>query len=81
MFEHLFNGFVVALIPANLLIALAGCLVGTLIGVLPGLGPTATLAMLTPLVFSMPPAHCNLSCIPFLKTLWGFKSKRNADAA
>lgn len=56
MFEHLFNGFVVALIPA-------------------------TLAMLTPLVFSMPPAHCNLSCIPFLKTLWGFKSKRNADAA
>lgn len=56
MFEHLLNGFAVALLPGNLLIALAGCLVGTLIGVLPGLGPTATLAMLIPLVFSMPPA-------------------------
>jgi putative tricarboxylic transport membrane protein len=56
MFEHLLNGFAVALLPTNLLIALAGCLVGTLIGVLPGLGPTATLAMLIPLVFSMPPA-------------------------
>ena len=48
MFEHLLNGFAVALMPTNLLIALAGCLVGTLIGVLPGLGPTATLAMLIP---------------------------------
>ncbi len=56
MFEHLLNGFAVALLPTNLMIALAGCLVGTLIGVLPGLGPTATLAMLIPLVFSMPPA-------------------------
>ncbi|MFD2184182.1 tripartite tricarboxylate transporter permease [Rhodoplanes azumiensis] len=56
MFEHLLNGFAVALLPLNLMIALAGCLVGTLIGVLPGLGPTATLAMLIPLVFSMPPA-------------------------
>ena len=56
MLEHLINGFAVALDPFNLLIALAGCLVGTLIGVLPGLGPTATLAMLIPMVFSMPPA-------------------------
>ena len=56
MFEQLLNGFLVALQPMNLLIALAGCLVGTLIGVLPGLGPTATLAMLIPLVFSLPPA-------------------------
>ncbi len=56
MFEQLLNGFAVALMPMNIGIALAGCLVGTLIGVLPGLGPTATLAMLIPLVFSMPPA-------------------------
>ena len=40
------GAYAVALLPTNLLIALAGCLVGTLIGVLPGLGPTATLAML-----------------------------------
>jgi putative tricarboxylic transport membrane protein len=56
MFEHLLNGFGVALQPFNLLIALVGCLIGTIIGVLPGLGPTATLAMLIPLIFSMPPA-------------------------
>ena len=55
MFEHLLNGFMVALQPYNLVIALLGCLVGTVIGVLPGLGPTATLAMLIPVVFSMPP--------------------------
>ena len=56
MLEQLMGGFAIALQPFNILIALCGCLVGTLIGVLPGLGPTATLAMLIPLVFSMPPA-------------------------
>jgi putative tricarboxylic transport membrane protein len=56
MFELLLNGFLVALTPYNLFIAFVGCIVGTLIGVLPGLGPTATLAMLIPLIFSMPPA-------------------------
>jgi putative tricarboxylic transport membrane protein len=56
MLEQLFNGFALALQPFNLFVALCGCLVGTLIGVLPGLGPTSTLAMLIPLVFSMPPA-------------------------
>ncbi|MEW6261551.1 MAG: tripartite tricarboxylate transporter permease [Thermodesulfobacteriota bacterium] len=55
MFEHLLNGFLVALQPMNVGIALIGCLIGTIIGVLPGLGPTATLAMLIPLVFSMSP--------------------------
>lgn len=53
--ELLLNGFAVALQPLNLLFALTGCLIGTVIGVLPGLGPTATLAMLIPLVFSMSP--------------------------
>jgi putative tricarboxylic transport membrane protein len=56
MLEQLIGGFAIALQPFNLFIALCGCLIGTLIGVLPGLGPTATLAMLIPLVFSMPPA-------------------------
>src|SRR5512132_2631872 len=55
MFQHLINGFGVALQPYNLLIALVGSLVGTLIGVLPGLGPTATLAILIPMVFKMSP--------------------------
>ncbi len=55
MFQHLINGFAVALQPGNLLIAFIGSVVGTLIGVLPGLGPTATLAILIPMVFKMSP--------------------------
>jgi len=55
IFSNLAMGFSVALAPANLMFALAGCLVGTLIGVLPGLGPVATMAMLLPLTFYAPP--------------------------
>ena len=55
MFEHLMNGFATALQPFNLLIAFAGSIIGTVIGVLPGLGPTATIAMLLPIVFTMSP--------------------------
>ena len=36
-------GFGVVLTPTNLLVALIGCVVGTAVGVLPGLGPTATI--------------------------------------
>jgi len=39
----------------NLLYALLGCMVGTLIGVLPGIGPVATIAMLLPITFHLPP--------------------------
>jgi putative tricarboxylic transport membrane protein len=55
MLDHLLHGFAVALQPLNLAIALVGSLIGTVIGVLPGLGPTATIAMLLPLVFTMSP--------------------------
>jgi putative tricarboxylic transport membrane protein len=55
MFDHLLSGFSVALQPLNLAIAIVGCVIGTVIGVLPGLGPTATIAMLLPLVFTMSP--------------------------
>ncbi|HET7825798.1 MAG TPA: tripartite tricarboxylate transporter permease [Anaeromyxobacter sp.] len=55
MLGHLLHGFGVALQPLNLAIALLGSLIGTVIGVLPGLGPTATIAMLLPLVFTMSP--------------------------
>jgi putative tricarboxylic transport membrane protein len=48
-------GFSTALTPANLLYCLAGVFLGTLIGVLPGLGPTATIAMLLPVTFTLPP--------------------------
>ena len=55
MLDHLMNGFAVALQPMNLAIAFLGSIIGTVIGVLPGLGPTATIAMLLPLVFTMSP--------------------------
>ena len=48
-------GFSVALSLVNLLYCLAGVFLGTLIGVLPGLGPTATIAMLLPVTFTLPP--------------------------
>jgi len=48
-------GLGVALSPTNLLYCLAGVFLGTLIGVLPGLGPTATISMLLPVTFVLPP--------------------------
>src|SRR3982750_1802207 len=48
-------GFETALTPWNLLSCFIGCLLGTAVGVLPGLGPLATIAMLLPLTFSLPP--------------------------
>ena len=50
------NGFGVALEPANLFWCFVGVLLGTVVGVLPGLGPPATVAMLLPLTFHMNPA-------------------------
>jgi putative tricarboxylic transport membrane protein len=48
-------GFGVALSLANLFYCLMGVLLGTLIGVLPGIGPVATIAMLLPVTFTLPP--------------------------
>ena len=48
-------GFTVALTLQNLLYCFVGVLLGTLIGVLPGIGPVATIAMLLPATFTLPP--------------------------
>ena len=45
----------VAATPINLGLCLIGAMVGTLIGVLPGIGPLATIAMLLPITFGLPP--------------------------
>jgi len=50
------NGFAVALEPANLFWCFVGVFLGTVVGILPGLGPPATVAMLLPLTFNMNPA-------------------------
>jgi len=48
-------GFSVALDPINIFYCFIGVLLGTLVGVLPGIGPTATIAMLLPITFSLSP--------------------------
>src|SRR5712692_7332778 len=53
--ENLLLGFQVALQPHNLLLAVIGIALGTIIGVLPGLGGANGVAILLPLTFSMPP--------------------------
>ena len=51
--NNLLLGFSVALTPINLFWCLVGVLLGTVVGVLPGLGPAATIAMLLPLTLKM----------------------------
>lgn len=55
LFSNLLLGFSVAVSLQNLLYCFIGVLVGTLIGVLPGIGPLATIAMLLPLTYNVPP--------------------------
>ena len=55
LFANLALGFHTALTVSNLLYCFIGVFVGTLIGVLPGLGPVATIAMLMPATFVLPP--------------------------
>ncbi|MGO3930437.1 tripartite tricarboxylate transporter permease [Rhodopseudomonas pseudopalustris] len=55
LISNLALGFGVAFTPVNLLFCLIGALVGTLVGVLPGIGTVATVAMLLPITFGLPP--------------------------
>ncbi len=51
IFSGLLNGFSIALAGTNILFAFLGAVIGTAIGVLPGLGPAATIALLLPLTY------------------------------
>ena len=55
IFAGLLQGFQVALTPGNLMMCALGVVLGTVVGVLPGLGPPATIAMLLPLTFKLEP--------------------------
>src|SRR5438067_2455157 len=55
LLANLALGFKVASNPLNVLFCLIGALVGTLVGVLPGIGTVATVAMLLPITFGLPP--------------------------
>ena len=55
VFDNLWLGLSVAVTPINLWWCLVGVFLGTAIGVLPGLGPSATIAMLLPATFGLEP--------------------------
>jgi putative tricarboxylic transport membrane protein len=66
--ENLLTGFQIAITPFNLFIAVIGITLGTIIGVLPGLGGANGVAILLPLTFTMPPT----SAIILLTSIyWG----------
>jgi len=52
-FQGLIEGFGVALSPVNLFFCFVGALLGTVVGVLPGLGPAATISLLLPLTYTI----------------------------
>ncbi len=53
IFSNLALGFSIALTPFTLMLAVIGCFLGTIIGALPGLGPSNGVAILIPITFSM----------------------------
>jgi len=63
----LMHGFAVSVTPYNLWMAAVGCFIGTIVGILPGLGPSATIAILLPFTFGMNPipALIMLTCIVY----------------
>lgn len=54
--SNLLMGFGNSLSPSNLLFALAGSFIGTLLGALPGIGPSTAIALLLPVTFGMDPS-------------------------
>jgi putative tricarboxylic transport membrane protein len=54
-FGDLFYGLSIVLTVNNLLYCFAGCVIGTLVGVLPGLGPVAAMSLLFPVTLHIPP--------------------------
>jgi putative tricarboxylic transport membrane protein len=54
-FSGLLHGFSVALSPMNLLFGFLGAVIGTIIGILPGLGPLGTMALLLSLTYGFDP--------------------------
>jgi putative tricarboxylic transport membrane protein len=56
LFAHLGQGFAVALSVQNIALCFVGAMLGTLVGVLPGIGPIATIAVLLPITFGLEPA-------------------------
>ena len=56
MLDGLMLGFHTVLSIENLMLVLAGCAVGTIIGMLPGLGPISAIALMIPITYGFDPA-------------------------
>jgi putative tricarboxylic transport membrane protein len=54
-FQNLLLGFATVFTPTNLMYSFMGCLIGTMVGVLPGVGPLAGISMLLPTTFGLNP--------------------------
>lgn len=65
-FHNLLLGFSVSLEPMNLFYCFVGILLGQVVGVLPGLGSAATIALLLPITYYIPPT----SAIIMLAGIW-----------
>ena len=62
-FAHISQGFMIVSTPLNLMYVWVGVIIGTLIGVLPGLGISGTLAILLPLTYKMDPASAMIMLV------------------
>ena len=56
MWEGIATGFATVLIPTNLLLVVTGCVAGTFIGMLPGLGPISAIALMIPITYGFDPS-------------------------
>lgn len=56
MLEGILQGLSTAVSPMNLMMVIAGCFVGTFIGMLPGLGPISAIALMIPITYGLEPA-------------------------
>ena len=56
MWEGITSGLSTALVPENLLLVATGCITGTFIGMLPGLGPISAIALMIPMTYGFDPA-------------------------
>ena len=56
MWEGISTGLATVLVPTNLLLVAGGCIAGTFIGMLPGLGPISAIALMIPITYGFDPA-------------------------
>ncbi|MCP4397956.1 MAG: tripartite tricarboxylate transporter permease [bacterium] len=56
MFEGILSGLSTALLPINILLVFVGCFAGTVIGMLPGLGPISAITLMIPVTYGLNPA-------------------------